>query len=128
MFNKVVSRTHMRVYVSVHVKNVSFIFYVLIYCCKKCISPTDLIRCDGFTSLRNGNASDGYELRTGNEYTAILLFFSRVSLVHGPAKYNLWQNERALLVKQIQLRTDINDPICMPRGKCFAIIRGRRNA
>jgi len=75
MFNKIVSRTHMRVYVSVHVKNVSFIFYVLIYCCKKCISPTDLIRCDGFTSFRNGNASDGYELRTGNEYTAILLFF-----------------------------------------------------
>lgn len=78
MFNKVLLYLeHVRVYKSVHVKNVSFVLYVLIYCCKKCISPTDLIRCDGFTSLRTGNASDGYErqLRTGNEYTTILLFF-----------------------------------------------------
>lgn len=60
--------------------------------------------------------------------TRLSSFFSRASPVHGPMKYNLWQNERTLLVKQIQLRADINDPICMPRGKYFAIIRARRNA
>jgi len=119
-----------------HVKNVSLFdsSHVLIYCCEhgaSCLPIwSDVMDSLGFA--RNGNASDGYErqLRTENEYTNTRLFsfFSRVSPVHGPVKYNLWLNERTLLVKQIQLRADINDPICTPRGEYFAIIRSCRNA
>jgi len=133
IFNKVLScLEHVRLYVPVTREKCELIWFFtrahLLLRARR-ILLADLIRCDGFAWLHAQwkRASDGYErqLRTENEYTNTRLFsfFSRASPVHDPVKYNLWLNERTLLVKQIQLRADINDPICTPRGEYFAIIR-----
>lgn len=84
----------------------------------------------------SGNAMDGYErrrrrrwrLKNGKRIHDNRPFSPYARLLSPPcrpsARYNLWQKERTLLVKQIQLRADINGPICMPRGEYFAIILG----